>query len=93
VPNRTVVAPTAASYFPLATSITQCPVKSVPDLPDISCQRASASSAEEGLPYARPSRSSMESQPITRPSSSEEATADALADASTWVSSPVVGAE
>src|SRR5690348_17630046 len=52
-----VVAATAASHLPLATSITQCPVNSVPVLPDIWCQRASASSAEAGLPYARPSRS------------------------------------
>src|ERR1700761_6584856 len=93
MPNRTVVAATAASHFPLATSITQCPVNSVPVLPDISCQRASASAAEAGLPYARPSRSSIESQPITRPSFSLEATPDALADARTWVSSPVLGAE
>jgi hypothetical protein len=68
-------------------------VHSVPDLPDISCQRATASTESAGLPYAIPSRSSIESQPITIPSRSDAATAEALAAASVLVSSAVVSAE
>jgi hypothetical protein len=49
-PNRTVVAATASTRRPESVSITQCPVNSVPDLPDISCQRAAASAVEAGFP-------------------------------------------
>ncbi len=92
MPNRTVVAATAVTCLPLATSITQWPVNSVPVLPAIACQRPTASAGESGLPYARPSRSSIESQPMTSPSSRPAATAAALAEASTWVSSSVASA-
>ena len=74
VPNRTRVAATAVARWPVAALITQCPVTSVPVRPDISRHRAVASWAERGLPIARPSRSSSESQPITIPSRRPAAT-------------------
>ena len=46
MPNRTVVAATAAARWPVAALITQCPVTSVPVRPDISRQLAAASAAE-----------------------------------------------
>ncbi len=93
VPKRIVEDATAPTRWPVAASITQCPVSSVPVRPRMACQRAIASSVPAGLPSATPSRSSMESQPMTIPSLSLSATALALAAASMPTSSPVVAAE
>ncbi len=65
-PKRTVVDAVAEVRRPVAVSITQCPVRRTPERPRMDFQRAVASSASAGLPSARPSSSSTESQPMTR---------------------------
>ncbi len=89
-PKRTVVDAVADTRRPpAAVSITQWPVRRTPERPRIDFQRAVASSASAGLPSARPSSSSTESQPTTRAPavSGRAATAAAFASASTRASS------
>src|SRR3954454_8163011 len=91
--NRTSVSAPKLAARPVAVSIKQWPVCSTPVRPRISYQRSRAAATVPGLPSARPSSSSIESQPSTSaPPPTWSATARALASASTTTSSPVVGA-
>ena len=81
-PNRTTVRPTPRTRRPADGSMRQWPVYSVPSRPDSRAHICLARSGEAGLPNARPSRSSIESQPSTSASGRSAATADALRSAS-----------
>ena len=72
-PNLTVVPATPVARRPVAPSITQCPVNSVPLPTPHGPQPLRASAGDAGLPRCRPSNSSIESHPTTTASPARSA--------------------